>query len=121
MRRMLAITIALLLGFTLTAPLFVASSSTMVPECCRRNGMHHCMGQMMDPGADQAFSSIAPKCPRFPVASPAPRLDSLVPNRALSAGIALFVRPASLPQTEARYRIAYARSRQKRGPPVILL
>ena len=40
MRRMLAITIALLLGFTLTAPLFVASSSTMVPECCRRNGMH---------------------------------------------------------------------------------
>jgi hypothetical protein len=121
MRRLLAITIALLLGFTLTAPLFVSSSSTAVPECCRRNGMHHCMGQMVDPSSDKAFLHAVPKCPRFPVASPAPRLDSLVPNRSLSVSLPLFVRPASLPQTEARYRIAYARSRQKRGPPVILL
>lgn len=114
-------TIALLLGFTLTAPLFVATTPATVPECCRRNGMHQCMGQMIDPDAGHAFLAVAAKCPRFPVASPAPRLDRLVPNRALSAGIPPFVRPASLLQTEARYRVAYARSRQKRGPPVILL
>jgi hypothetical protein len=88
--------------------------------------MHHCMGAMLaDPGSDlssaKAFSSAISKCPRYPVAAPAPRPYSVVPDGAHTTGMAIFVRPASLPQTEARYRVSYSRSRQKRGPPVILL
>jgi hypothetical protein len=37
------------------------------------------------------------------------------------AGALIATGPTALPQTEARYRISYARTRQKRGPPVILL
>jgi hypothetical protein len=122
MRRLLAITIAVLLGFTLAAPLFDVSASTTVPECCRRNGQHHCMGGMAsDTGSDPAFSSVAPQCPRFPIASPAPQPHSFVPHWAQTAGIPFSVRPASLRETEAQYRVSYARSRQKRGPPTFLL
>jgi hypothetical protein len=134
MRRLLAMTIALLLSFTLAAPLFDVSASATVPECCRRNGQHHCMGAAMgagvgsavgsmtsDPGSDPAFSGVAPQCPRFPVASPAPQPHSVVPHWAQTAGIPFSVRPASLREAEAQYRVSYARSRQKRGPPVIHL
>jgi hypothetical protein len=121
MRRCLAISIAMLLSLTLVAPLFAAPASANVPECCRRNGQHHCMGGMISDSSQRAFSMLAPPCPHCPQAITAPQAHSLVPNRCLQAGISLFVRPAALPQTEARYRISFARSRQKRGPPVILL
>jgi hypothetical protein len=122
MRRLFTIAIALLLSFTLAAPLFGASASTTLPACCRRSGAHHCMGRMVtDPGPGREFSAIPNRCPRFPIASTAPQTHSFVPNRSLSTGIPLFTRPMALPQTEARYRVSFARSRQKRGPPVILL
>jgi hypothetical protein len=117
MRRLVAITVMLLFGVTLAAPLVDLDNT--VPACCRRNGAHHCMGQML-PGPDNTVSVVSPKCPRFPMATLAPQPHVSVPNGVLTAGIALFMRPASLPQTQARYRISFARSRQKRGPPVIL-
>ena len=120
MRRLPAIAIALLLSFTLAAPLFAIGTSTSLPECCRRNGMHHCMGQMM-PDSNQSFVAVTPRCPRFPTASPAPQPYSLIRNKALGTDTPVFVHPASLPQTEARYRVSFSRSRQKRGPPIILL
>jgi hypothetical protein len=80
--------------------------------------MHHCMGQMAaDAGLGEQFSAVPSVCPRFPVASAAPQLHSFVPHGTNGVGLPVFVRPASLPQTEARYRVACARSRQKRGPP----
>jgi hypothetical protein len=74
-----------------------------------------------DPSADKAFTNIAPKCPSYPKAIAAPFPHSFAPADGQGSGVALFVHPASAPQTEARYRVSYARSRQKRGPPVILL
>jgi hypothetical protein len=122
MRRLLSMTIALLLGFTLVAPLFDVSASSTVPECCRRNGQHHCMGGMTsDTGSDPAISRVAPQCPSYPVESPAPQPHSFVPHWAQTSGTPFSVRPASLRETEAQYRVSYARTRQKRGPPVILL
>ena len=121
MRRLLAITMMLLFGWTLAAPLFVADAASSLPECCRRNGSHHCAGAMMDDSGSRTFSTIASKCPNFPKAIAVRSLTSFTTAQARVAGIPLFVHPASTPQTEARYRISYARSRQKRGPPVILL
>ncbi len=71
------------------------------------------------PGSDKGASIIAPRCPRFPIASMIPHVPGVVAGNEGQVGAYLFVRPTALPQTEARYRIAFARSRQKRGPPVI--
>jgi hypothetical protein len=120
MRRMLAITITLLLGFTLAEPLFAVDTASSLPQCCRRNGLHRCVNGMAS-GADMSISTVASRCPAFPKATAAPALNSFTLAVARSADTPLFVHPASTPQTEARYRIAFARSRQKRGPPTILL
>jgi hypothetical protein len=116
MRKLVAITVMLLFGLAWAAPLLDLDNT--VPECCRRNGQHHCTGQMM-PGPDNTVAVVSPKCPRFPVAIVAPQPHSFLSNGTLTAGIPPFMHPASLPQTQARYRISFTRSRQKRGPPVI--
>ena len=133
MRQLLAITVAFLIGLPVFAP-FIPNVAPIVPICCRRAGQHHCMsrtmqrngaGQAMDEAAaqendrplDQDVAFVGPACPRFPVASVAPQALGLLAQDVSGVGTACFVRPASLPQTEARYRIAFARSRQKRGPP----
>jgi hypothetical protein len=115
MRRLLAIAIIALLGTTLAAPLF-ASAASSLPQCCRRNGAHHCMAGMTD-GAERSFSRIAPKCPDYPRAAAVPSSQFFAAAGSGAAGAPLFTHPASAPQTGARYRISYARSRQKRGPP----
>ncbi len=76
---------------------------------------------MVSNGIDRAFSSMAPKCPNWPKSTAAPTPRSFLSAEARSSSTPLFAHPASTPQTRARYRIAFARSRQKRGPPVILL
>jgi len=119
MRRILAITITLLLSFTLAAPLFAIDSANSLPECCRRTGRHHCAANMAPP-ADRSVNSIGPRCPAFPRATAAPTLHDCTPVISSSLAIPIFVHPSASPQTEARYRIAFARSRQKRGPPASL-
>jgi hypothetical protein len=120
MRRLLAITITLLLGFALATPLFTVEAAGNLPICCRRNGGHHCAGGMTDgAGPGKTVSTIAPKCPQFPRAIAAPLPPSITPAGGRKDDAPLFARAASAPQTEARYRVSYARSRQKRGPPVL--
>ncbi len=116
MRRLLAITIAMLLGLTLAVPLFSVNAASNLPACCRRNGSHHCAAGMSESG-DKTFSTIAPKCPSFPKATAAPFPHSIAPVSMRDAGTLLYAHPSAKPQTEARYRIAFSRSRQKRGPP----
>jgi len=120
MRRLLAITITLLLSFTLAAPLFAIDSNSNLPECCRRTGRHHCDGSMTS-SADRSFTSIGSRCPAFPKATAAPTLHNFTPAVPRNVATPLFVHPCAPPQTEARYRIASARSRQKRGPPAALI
>jgi hypothetical protein len=118
---MMALTVAFLIGLPLFASFLPFNAATTLPVCCRRSGQHHCMGAMPESAAtDQGPAVVAPRCPRFPAASLLPQTLAFVAYDANSTGIDLFVRPAALPQAEARYRIAFARSRQKRGPPVLL-
>jgi hypothetical protein len=119
MRRLMAISITLLLGFALAAPLF-ANSSSSLPQCCRRNGVHRCAGGMTR-DADRSVSSIESRCPAFPRAIAAPALHGFALTISRGPDAPLFAHPSAAPQTEAHYRIAFARSRQKRGPPAFLL
>jgi hypothetical protein len=117
MRRMLSISMTVLLGFLLAAPLFADATSSL-PQCCRRNGMHHCTGEMAS-GAERSFSSIGSRCPAFPKATAASAAHGFAIAMTRGGETPVFVHPAAAPQTEARYRIAFARSRQKRGPPAV--
>jgi hypothetical protein len=121
-RRASAISLLAAICFSLIAPLAFADPESNLPECCRRSGAHHC--SMTDDAASADgthFQSIATKCPAFPVATAAP----FSPDVALLKGSgAIFAAVVSHPsihfQTEARYRVSFSRSRQKRGPPTIL-
>jgi hypothetical protein len=104
-------------------PLFSASSDTSVPECCRRTGKHHCMMTDTMPMTDGiGLRAVPRKCPLCPTGSTVARhpyeFATLPGSRQIGAW--LFSQPQAKAQTEARYRIAYSRARQKRGPPSIL-
>jgi hypothetical protein len=121
MRRALAITIVFLIGFSMTAPLFAVGATDSIPLCCRRNGSHHCAGSTTPDQDSRAISTIGPKCPNWPKSTPAPRPNDLASTQAQGISTSIYTHPASAPQIEARYRVAFARSRQKRGPPAISL
>jgi hypothetical protein len=121
MRRLLAIAMVFLFGCPLAVPLFAPGDANTLPVCCRRDGRHHCASGMLADSGTRAVSTIAPKCPNWPKSTPAPWPKNFAPTQTGAIDAPLYSRPESAPQTEARYRVAFARSRQKRGPPAILL
>jgi len=121
MRRALSITVVLLLSFSLAAPLFAVDAASSLPQCCRRNGSHHCDSRMTADSGSRMVSTIAPKCPNWPKSIAAPWPNDLASPQTQGIRTPLYAHPESAPQTEARYRVAFARSRQKRGPPAIAL
>jgi len=121
MRRIVATLMLLVFGSFLSAPLLAASSDPQsnLPACCRRDGKHHCMMTMTQSptGGTQVYAGS--HCPYFPQSGVA--VDVQQPATAPSATSAIYAdlvsHPAVHAQTEARGRIAFDRSRQKRGPP----
>lgn len=106
---------------TIVAPAF-ADEEANLPQCCRRTGIHHCsMGQDEGgPAGGTSFQSIQTRCPACPIGAAA----SASPDFAfLKASVAIFASVVSHPsthfQTEARYRVSFSRTRQKRGPPAL--
>lgn len=119
MQRGIAVILALLFGCLSVLPAFATPNLT-VPACCRKNGQHHCM--MAQPGASgPAVSSIAAKCPCFPRATVASQAQSVAASNSSAIFAGLVRHPAGSPQSEAACRISYDRSRQKRGPPSLIL
>jgi hypothetical protein len=122
MRRSLAIVLTLVFSSLLILPAFATSAESNLPACCRKNGKHHCMMRMGKSSASDAFlAAIGEKCPYFPHSTVAAHLETFTPalNQAIFAGIVRH--PAVSPQTEAGYRASYLRSKQKRGPPTLIL
>lgn len=110
-----------LLGVFLVEPALPALSpgtESDLPACCRKGGKHHCAMRKPAPSAGPTFAESGNPCPLFPKSGPARNpVSSLMPSPAqfCSAPVPTYTTP--LAQTEALYRIAYNRSRQKRGPP----
>jgi hypothetical protein len=110
MRRLLAIAMVFLFGFPLAAPLFPLDAANTLPVCCRRDGRHHCAsGMLADPGT-RAVSTIAPKCPNWPKSTPAPWPKNFAPTQTGAIDAPLYSHTKSAPQTEASYRVAFART-----------
>jgi hypothetical protein len=122
MRRILSLAMLLLFGFPLIAPLFASSAEANLPACCRRNGAHHCVGSAMDSAlGGGGWSSLKPKCPNYPKAIAVAGTGHLFVVKPEMRFADVAAHPTARPQTEARYRISFGRSRQKRGPPSYFL
>ena len=101
------------------APLVTAAEDgdTNVPVCCRAHGKHACATHMGEPDSKPAMGRLVEPCP-FEPASPVPvHGESFAPGTAAMIFAGLVSHPACRPQTAAIGRIAFARTRQKRGPP----
>ena len=130
MRRLLSISLLLLLVLPIVSPLFAATpSEATLPACCRRNGKHHCsMGTIMGTALQQSSSqsptaqssTIREKCPYLlTVQAPAHLLFTPDEIQAvIHTGI--LSQPAAHAQTEALLKISFDRSQHKRGPPALL-
>jgi hypothetical protein len=121
-RRLLGITLLLLFSLPLIscALALSASSGANLPACCRRNGAHHCMGNMQQ--ADLAspgihLSPVPQRCPAWPAAITKVRHGDLSLYTASLIFAEIVSHPTLKTQTEARARVALDRSRHKRGPP----
>jgi hypothetical protein len=124
-RRLLSISLLLLLTLPLVSPLFASSAADAnVPACCRRDGKHHCL-MMMDMMARGSASdatqtksaTVQESCPYTLVASVAINLP-FVPDEvrtAISAST-LSTDTDPIPTGFAR-EVTLDRSHQKRGPP----
>jgi hypothetical protein len=65
MRRATAITLLLLFGWLLAAPLLAADPERNLPPCCRRHGKHHCamMDRLLRIGAGPVLTTLTEPCP----------------------------------------------------------
>jgi hypothetical protein len=115
--------LVVLFSLPLITPLLALTggSDANLPACCRRNGAHHCMLLAGSSGAGVNFSAIPQRCPAYPaVTTPVHRGDLSLHSAALIFA-EIVSHPAIKTQTLARARVAFDRSRQKRGPPTELL
>lgn len=124
MRRIVSITLLLLISLPLISPLFAASGAdSNLRACCRRDGNHHCMMLSMDQnlatgGADHRLTAMPERCPFYPNPVQTTAVHLLTPPRHQVTGAAAQNNIAlPIPQRVALYRDSFDRSRQKRGPP----
>ena len=109
-----------------TTPLtFATDSESNLPACCRRNGKHHCA--MMNSAQERsdtpgpALGALQKRCASFPVVVPGQNYSKTFLYKHEQTSFALiFSQPAGPVQSEARFRLSFSRSAQKRGPPTLL-
>ena len=90
-----------------------------LPLCCRRSGKHHCAMLEMGQRQGHGISVVAERCPYSPAVAPVLHLASYAPPSDAAVFAELVSHPAVHAQTDARYRVAFDRARQKRGPPAV--
>ena len=127
LRRLLSILLLVAFGFPVVSPLFamVRTDEARLPACCRRDGKHHCMTSVSDRTSlgqsTRAFGTPAEKCPYNSSAMAAVHTNLLaLPLTGKAVFASLASHPSGVAQTESLWRISRDRSRQKRGPPVLL-
>jgi hypothetical protein len=123
MRRILATLLLGLFSVTLLPAALFADADSDLPACCRRGGRHQCaMSDMGDENAPGTTVRAArSRCPMFPEsASGVTSTLEYTPSPSAGLTIALVCMPVAESQAEALFRVSFARSRQKRGPPSFL-
>jgi hypothetical protein len=121
MRQFQAVLLLVSFSLSLIGPVVSADSESQLPACCRRNGKHHCGMKQADDelSSGRPINAIKRTCPDFP-SGPSGPSGSKAPllHRDDTIELSVLSHPAGHVQTEARYRISFSRSSQKRGPPL---
>lgn len=126
MRRLLSICLFAATLMPLVAPLLStgAAAQTGMAACCRREGKHHCMmgSEAALLASDGQHRVLAPReiCPYQQRAVAPAHYEQSAVAVATVAAVALLREPSAPAQAECLRRISFDRSRQKRGPPVVL-
>jgi hypothetical protein len=120
-----AISIALLgvIAYLVVAPAAFAGTDSNLPECCRRNGKHHCamMAQLPAPDTVPTFRPIHTVCGSYPVSTAAPAGAAIaLPKGSGSTFAATVIWVETFACCDAQPRTPFTRSRQKRAPPAVL-
>jgi hypothetical protein len=122
MRRTVALALMMVFSWMLMAPLLAPDGEANLPVCCRRHGKHHCamsrMGRL--DGQSRGFTTVSEKCPCLPASTCAVQSSSWQPEDGKPFCGEVSVPAACAAQTEARPRISFLRSHQRRGPPTPL-
>lgn len=113
-----------MLSLPLMQSLLPNSTEANLPICCRKGGHHHCsMSEAAAKQASEGIHSAAAKCPFYPQSGTGeptyPNTLGLAPAAQFYASVSSHP-AAGHAQTSAQFRISYARSSQKRGPPSFL-
>lgn len=112
-------------SFSLCSPVLYSDPESKLPKCCRRDGSHHC--SMMRTTEQEPresgprFKSTRAKCPLYPTGKAMPLSGKPGVPRLMTVKVApTWSHPTAVEQTEARFRLSFSRSSQKRGPPTVL-
>lgn len=118
MRRLLAYVLLAAIGVIPIVSAAPYQAEVQLPPCCRAHGQHKCALKHAMAGSSVAV--IGSKCPFSEQAQwGLAGLQFLYWRPATSWIAPISNHSTVLAQTEARYRISFSRSRQKRGPPLI--
>lgn len=125
MQRAWAIVILSILGILPVAPAFTNATRTIqLPPCCRAHGKHKCEIRLRLAESHSSEPALYSSCDQFPLlqlaSSTAVNPSAFLHKTAQLFFAAIVSHPVAHEQTEARFRISFARSRQKRGPPHFL-
>jgi hypothetical protein len=120
LRRISAILLLLLFGFSLLTPLFGSDDESNLPACCRRAGKHHCSmtGSGGSTSNGPAFRGNG-RCPSYPGFGAGTMQTIAGPTPASVSPFALAAKTASCSSFELRVLSSLRlRAHSKRGPPV---
>jgi len=123
-QRASAILLLVLFSFSLIGTVALAGPDPKIPECCRREGKHHCStmtgSTTTQDSSGAGVKSVGEKCPYSPARGASLAYGKAPLHRAVrTIDASLVSHPAGLVQTDARYRASFSRVRQKRGPPFL--
>ena len=114
-RPLLALSCVIYFTFALLAPMLSAfQAESRIPQCCRRNGAHHCAMLAASNGAP-AVSATCPSFPQPSATAPATNVAALVPPP--PATLLHRTTFTASQRAETQRRLSRERSRHKRGPP----
>jgi len=121
MHRVPAVMLLLAFSLPLFMPAVYATPESQLPACCRSHGKHACATMSSSGSTSTPSLKAEKKCPFFPNAGAAPVSGkaTFLRTDATPAAELIAAHPAAAAQTEARYRISFSRSWQKRGPPLV--
>jgi hypothetical protein len=126
LRRLFALLLMVSFSFPLIAQLLSAGPETRLPACCRRDGAHGCARNKARIEASSGGQAVvgnplsiwAASCPLYSKGETTAAVERLQPSTPDDSAVFLDTHPAAVAaQMDARYRISFNRSFQKRGPP----